>query len=58
MVIDEKKIKIWSQIGPRATFGLACLDISEKEKNLIVLTSDVSTSAGLDRYKKNIQINI
>lgn len=52
MVIDEKKIKIWSQIGPRATFGLACLDISEKEKNLIVLTSDVSTSAGLDRYKK------
>ena len=52
MVIDEKKIKIWSQVGPRATFGLACLDISEKEKNLIVLTSDVSTSAGLDRYKK------
>lgn len=52
MVIDEKKIKIWSQIGPRATFGLACLDISEKEKNLIILTSDVSTSAGLDRYKK------
>ena len=52
MIIDSKKIKIWSQIGPRATFGLACLDLSDKEKALMVLTSDVSTSAGLDRYKK------
>ena len=52
MIIDSKKIKMWSQIGPRATFGLACLDLSDKEKELMVLTSDVSTSAGLDRYKK------
>ncbi len=52
MNIDPKKIKIWSQIGPRATFGLACLDLSEIEEKLIVLTSDVSTSAGLDRYRK------
>ena len=58
MEIDNKKIKMWSQIGPRATFGLACLDLSEIEDKLVILTSDVSTSAGLDRYKKNIQINI
>ena len=31
MIIDSKKIKMWSQIGPRATFGLACLDLSDKE---------------------------
>ena len=43
---------MWSQIGPRATFGLACLDLSESEEKLMILTSDVSTSAGLDRYKK------
>ncbi|MDC3127595.1 hypothetical protein OA498_02915 [Candidatus Pelagibacter bacterium] len=52
MEINEKKIKTWSQIGPRATFGLACLELSDKEKDLMILTSDVSTSAGLDRYKK------
>ena len=52
MEIDNKKIKMWSQIGPRATFGLACLDLSEIEDKLVILTSDVSTSAGLDRYKK------
>jgi transketolase len=52
MKTDSKKIKMWSQIGPRATFGLACLDLSIKEDKLLVLTSDVSTSAGLDRYKK------
>ena len=58
MIIDSKKIKMWSQIGPRATFGLACLDLSDKEEKLMILTSDVSTSAGLDRYKKNFQKNI
>lgn len=52
MIIDEKKIKTWAQIGQRATFGLACLDLAEKEKKLLVLTSDVSTSAGLDRFRK------
>ena len=52
MILDNKKIKTWSQIGQRATFGLACLDLSEQEKDLIILTSDVSTSAGLDRYRK------
>ena len=52
MEIDSKRIKMWSQIGPRATFGLACLDLSVAEEKLMILTSDVSTSAGLDRYKK------
>ena len=52
MKIDNKNSKMWSQIGPRATFGLACLNLSDKEDNLMILTSDVSTSAGLDRYKK------
>tara|TARA_Y100000590_G_C15727847_1_gene1015899 strand:- start:317 stop:1288 length:972 start_codon:yes stop_codon:yes gene_type:complete len=52
MKIDSKNSKMWSQIGPRATFGLACLNLSNKEDKLMILTSDVSTSAGLDRYKK------
>ena len=43
---------MWSTIGPRATFGMAALDFSKKYEDLVILTSDVSTSAGLDRFRK------
>ncbi len=52
MEINEKNIKMWSIIGPRATVGLAALDLAKKIENLMVVTCDVSTSAGLDRYRK------
>ena len=51
MEINEKVIKIWSTIGPRAAFGMD-LDFAKEYENLIILTCDVSTSAGLDRYRK------
>ena len=47
----NKKIKLWSTLGMRATFGLIALDLAQKYPELIVTTSDVSTSAGLDRYR-------
>ena len=50
--LDNKNTKMFSRIGSRATFGLASLDLAEKIENLIILTSDVSTSAGLDRFRK------
>jgi len=52
MVINERNIKVWSMIGPRATFGIATLELAKEIENLMVLTCDVSTSAGLDRFKK------
>ena len=52
MKIDFNKIKMLSTIGSRASVGLHLLDIAKLNKNLMVLTSDVSTSAGLDRYRK------
>lgn len=50
--INERNIKIWSTIGSRATLGIAALELSKSVKDLMVLTSDVSTSAGLDRFRK------
>ena len=50
--INEKNIKIWSTIGPRATLGIAALELAKELDNLMVLTCDVSTSAGLDRFRK------
>ena len=52
MVINEKTIKLWSSIGPRATLGLAINELAKDYNDLVVLTCDVSTSAGLDRFKK------
>ena len=53
MIIDNKNSKIFSAIGSRATFGLTALELVKKYKKLQIVTSDVSTSAGLDRFKKN-----
>jgi len=52
MNITERNIKMWSTIGSRATFGLAAFELAKEIDNLMVLTCDVSTSAGLDRYRK------
>ena len=52
MEINEKNIKMWYNIGPRAKVGLTALDLAKKIENLMVVTCDVSTSAGLDRYRK------
>lgn len=55
--INERNIKIWSTIGPRATLGIVSLELVKQFEKFIILTSDVSTSAGLDRYRKNFPDN-
>lgn len=52
MIVNDRNIKMWSTIGQRATLGIAALEIAKKNKNFLVLTCDVSTSAGLDRFRK------
>ena len=52
MEINDKNIKLLSTIGPRAAFGLGVFEIAKNNKNLMVITCDVSTSAGLDRFRK------
>jgi len=52
MKIDERSIKIWSTIGQRATVGMAALELVKEIDELIIVTCDVSTSAGLDRFRK------
>ncbi len=50
-MISKSNIKLWSSLGMRATFGLIAIELANKNPNLIITTSDVSTSAGLDRFK-------
>ena len=53
----ENNIKIWSTLGMRATFGMIALELIKKNSNLIITTADVSTSAGLDRFKNKYPEN-
>jgi transketolase len=55
--IKENKLKQWSRIGMRATFGLLCSELIENKNEIYIFTSDVSTSAGLDRFRKNYKNN-
>ena len=56
-MIDKRKIKTWSLIGARATVGMYALDLVNKDPNLLILSSDVSTSSGLDRFRKQYPNN-
>ncbi len=47
----KKKIKLFSTIGSRATLGTHLNDVVKLRKNLIVMSSDTSTSAGLDKFR-------
>jgi len=53
----EKNIKVWSTLGMRATFGMIALELIKKNPDLIITTADVSTSAGLDRFKNKYPEN-
>ena len=58
MEINEKQIFLWSKLGSRATYGLTILELAKKiENNLLVVTADTSTSAGLERFKKKYPEN-
>jgi transketolase len=52
MKINESTLKMWSRIGSRAAYGMAALELGKNYRDLILLTADTSTSAGLDRFKK------
>ena len=44
-------------MGSRATFGLSLMDIVKEIEDLMIVTCDVSTSAGLDRFKRTYPEN-
>ncbi len=50
---NTKNINMWSAIGARATYGLAMYEMAKNRDDIIVVTADVSTSAGLDRYRRD-----
>lgn len=52
MEITAKNVKKWSTIGARPTFGMTMVELAKKNNTIMVLTADVSTSGGLERFKR------
>lgn len=52
MDLNARNTAMWSKLGSRATYGLAVAEIGKTVDDMMVLTGDTSTSAGLDRFKK------
>ncbi len=50
--ITSSSIKLWPKLGMRASFGLMALELAKIDDKLLIVTGDVSTSAGLDRFRK------
>ena len=61
MELSKKNAKIWSRMGPRATYGLAMLDLIEKNDKVYALSADLGASSGLTRLmteSKDHYINV
>ena len=52
MDFDLRKAKQWSRFGPRATYGMAILELMENNKQVYALSADLGTSSGLQRVMK------
>ena len=52
MEINASSARSWSKLGPRAVYGLALLDLVERNPQVIVASADLGNSSGLDRLKK------
>jgi len=52
MKIDKIAIRTLSRLGARGTFGLAMLEVPAIQPAVRVLTADLSTTSGLDRFKE------
>lgn len=49
MEINRKNARLWSGLGPRATYGLTMLDLVEKNPKIYALSADLGGSSGLQR---------
>lgn len=49
MEINKKNAKVWSRLGPRATYGLEILDLVSTNERIYALSADLGVSSGLSR---------
>lgn len=50
--IQRAKMRMWSMLGKRGTFGTALTELAPDYDNLIAMSADFARSSGLERYSK------
>lgn len=51
MKISSSKIKTWSRLGARATYGQALLELARERDDFYVMSADLCQSSGLVRFR-------
>ena len=51
MEINARNVRQWARLGPRGFFGQAILSIAEDHNDLIVMSADLGSSSGLERFR-------
>ncbi|WP_462163509.1 transketolase family protein [Pseudoalteromonas xiamenensis] len=51
MEITLRNAKQWARLGPRGVFGLAILDVAANYPDMMVMSADLASSSGLERFK-------
>ncbi|MFA5263763.1 MAG: transketolase C-terminal domain-containing protein [Opitutaceae bacterium] len=51
LTINPANARQWSRFGSRAVFGQAILDLAGGRPDLVVLSADLGSSSGLDRFR-------
>ena len=51
MEINKKNAVLWSRLGMRGTLGLFLYDNAPSFEKLVVMSADLATTSGLDRFK-------
>ncbi|MDR5803616.1 MULTISPECIES: transketolase family protein [unclassified Caballeronia] len=51
--INASNARQWSRLGSRGMFGQAVLALGERYPDVMVMSADLGTSSGLDRFKKS-----
>jgi len=49
--INSLNARLWSKLGQRSTFGITMIELGRDIDNLVVLTADLCSTSGLDRFR-------
>lgn len=50
MDINSSKIKLWSKLGSRATYGQALMSVAEDHTDVLAMSADLGSSSGLKPF--------
>lgn len=50
--VTSLNARIWSKIGSRGTYGLTMMELGKEYDDIMVLTADLCTTSGLDRFRE------